>query len=77
MPSVVPPNRPRRALPSMRPTFLYQPTPRPSHGGAPPCTPDDESDGDRNGCPHDDGARDEGSPFWRYLRAVLEPSALR
>lgn len=75
MPSVVPPARPRRAHTAMRPTVFYRPMPRPAHGGAPPCVPRD--DDERHDCGRDDGARDEGSSFWRFLRAVLEPVAMR
>lgn len=75
MPSVLPPVRPRRAHAAMRPTIFYHPAPRASHGGTPPCTPDD--DGGCDECPRDDGARDGAPPFWRYLRALLEPVAMR
>ena len=74
MPTALPPNRRRGPLPSLRPTIFYLPPrrARSAHGGAPPCVPDDVAGDGRRECP-----RDDGSPFWRMLRLVLEPAALR
>lgn len=75
MPTDVPPSRSRRALPSLRPTILYQPMPRgrAAHGGAPPCVPDDGAGDGRGECPFEESA----SPFWYFLRGLLDLSARR
>jgi hypothetical protein len=75
MPTALPPSHRRRPLPSLRPTIFCSPAARrarSARGDAPPRTPDGAAGDERHECP-----RDEGSPFWRMLRLVLEPTALR
>ena len=62
----------RRSRPSLQPTILYRPAPSRTDS-APPCHP-----GDDGGCRDcDERPRDDAPGFWSFLRAVLEPVAMR